>query len=309
MLKEQFFSSLAGISLVVLSANDAGAADACATLAGVWEDASNQWNLYQDSNGGISGTMINDSPTNVCPGSHVWTVTGQLNNNGSFAYTAQYSLPLPRPESCAATITLTGSITKPGCNNSTGTWVNSAPRTGVFSLHTNCRIPTETTPQFESWGSDDNATVAKFEQDLTPNSFNYGGRYVQEFFLADTTDTCYFSGSDIPELITMPAKPRINIANQQPSGYADYVGMTEYAVNYYRSQNRSPCGYYLKQRVKIDCDYAEVVYQVNDLEASQDPFEVFSKRGASARVHQRWGKLPPRDVAIFNTIINWLLEN
>jgi hypothetical protein len=315
MIKTRFFSVIGGALLSAVAMSDAGAADACASSDNVWNDQTGQWNLYQSSNGNVTGTLISNGNT-ACPANRMWAVAGHHNNDGSFTYTATYVAPLPRSESCVASIALQGNIFKPGCNNSTGTWTNSASRTGTFDLHASCRVPTETVPQFKNWGDGETSqypfdghsqTSAKWEQNLNPTDYNYGGRYVQEFFAADAVDTCYFVGSSIPKVVTMDGKGKSNIQNYLPSFFVDWVGMEEHTVNYYRSMNRSPCGYTLKQRMKIDCDFGEYIYQINTLEMSQDPWKVYSKRAASAPKERAWGILPPKISASINAIITLIM--
>jgi hypothetical protein len=306
MVRDRLLSITGGAVLMLLCAGQASADTACASSDGTWSDLYGTWALNQSSNGTITGTLTTKGGGR-CPNGKVYAVTGRMGSSGGdFQYTAVYVGP-NRPETCAQTIVLGGTIFKPGCNNSNGTFTNTGGGAGTFAFSTSCKIPTETTPSFVNWRGDGvNEPIARFTQDLTPASFNYGGRTLTETFQPeDTTDTCYFTDSAIPKVVTLPPKS-ISVSSNTPSGFGDNVGMTEMTVNYYRQHNVSPCGYYLKQRMKIDCDTSSPIYQVNDLEGSQGPFHVASGRGPT-KVNKPWGAPPPAR-AVIPVIINFVLE-
>jgi hypothetical protein len=285
----------------MLALDVSAASPSCATAQGSWTDetgsgnGSGTWGLTVDDRGNISGIHRYSNPGTICPGGD-WGVQGQMRSNGQFELTATWNSLFTRPAGCAEKMSRKGTLQQPGCNVANGSWTNSGGVSGTFKMSHSCDVPNgsgETTPAFRFWSDGGSGTTAYFEQSLLPTNFNYGGRFIYETFNnAENVDTCYWEGSRYLPVSKPNGEPMYR-PSEVPANYQDKVGMSPEIIIYFRNNGRAPCGYALKQRMKIDCDAAtgNQQYRVNDLIMKAELLDVVSGRSSTV-VSKRWGPVP-----------------
>jgi len=174
------------------------------------------------------------------------------------------------PFQTATSITFTGSLGQPGCNFAYGNWSNSLGNSGGFGVSqaypTNTAniftrpadVPTsETSQQSGSW----NTTLggAPWHQTLVPNSpaGEFSGRVVYEYASGTGTDSCWFQGSVFKYPFNVISTPGFGWGvNGRNLWGPDLIGWTLKAVQFYRAQNRVPCGARFQQQMVIDAAYS-----------------------------------------------------
>jgi hypothetical protein len=267
------------------------------------------WVIAQDSTGRLSGYMSTDLGS-TCPESEVYNATGQLNAAGQFSLTSTYTGSNP---GCAPTLTMTGTVSAPGCNTASGSWQNSRGLSGTFTMTHACAMPAGETPsKFQYW---DNVpsdftyqTAAVFStgpatSSYYTGSYNWGGRTVTEEFLQDADDSCWFSGSPIGKVTRDPNRS-ITLGSNQ--GYNDKVGPSQSTVNTYRKLGRTPCGFNNYQTMVIDCAYptgTPAFAATTLLEYMGNTTISITRAGVNAT--RFWGV--PAPVTFVDTIISTLL--
>ena len=98
-----------GFSVLVPSFQDAAAAQACASISGVWGDPSGMWQINQDAAGYITGQQTQGGGADTtCPTNEVYSLAGRYLGNGSFTLTGTYTGN--KPSLCAASFTQSGTV-------------------------------------------------------------------------------------------------------------------------------------------------------------------------------------------------------
>jgi hypothetical protein len=247
---------------------------ACQSSEGNWSDNySYRWSLAQASGGYISGTLdvTGNSLSRQYCGTGTWSVTGQNSGTGQFQVDAT-----PPPGSYCSRFKYMGTIYKPGCHQGNGTWQNfGAAYVNNWSWSKPCDVPTGESTAAVGWSSD--GTNFVWDVTLSPSSINFGGRTISEN--VSTTDGCWFPTSAIAQQTGVQGNP----ADVNNNGFRDVVGWLPFAVNYYRSVGRAPCGFSSTQQMRIDCSTGLVAYIVNGLAGSIGVTTVSSSRQGQTR--------------------------
>jgi len=286
----------------------------CATMQGTWTwtyDGS-QYILTQDGSGNITGKYV-DTP--FCPGLQL-PITGTI-SSGSFTFTVN------NVNSCPGTlntyVTFTGYLGQPGCNYAYGSWKNGLGNSGGFGQNSAyptsgpyftkpVDVPTsEKSVQSGSW----NTTMgAPWHQTLAPNSppGEFSGRVVNEYASGTGTDSCWFTNSKYAPF-TAITKPGYGWdVNGKNLWGADFIGWKLETVQYYRAQNKVPCGARFSQQMIIDAAYSPdnpssysgpytdnhgvvfygVAYEVNSLGGDITATTVTSIRNGQVATNTTW---------------------
>jgi hypothetical protein len=242
----------------------------CQGVSGSWSDNNSySWHLTQ-SGTSISGTMDGD-----CTG---WSVSGSIDNSGSFSVTASGS-------GCpASSFTYSGTIQGVGCDSGSGSWSNNVGDSGSWNWSKSCDKPDSEAHSGLYWadeiGGDPTAYV--WGALLQSNSgLVFGDRTVAESDGGGGSDGCYFDGSIYGPFTTVPNKSGPVRWDQT---YSDQVGATTTLTNYYRQERPArglslPCSFRYHQNMGIACsDSTSLQYAQNDLEADIDVTTVSSCR-------------------------------
>src|SRR6267154_1249303 len=97
------------------------------TLNWAWTGAIDTFDLDQDSNGNIAGTLY---PIACSPNDYYgYSTTGTMNNSGGFSLSSAYRGSNP---GCATTLTMSGTVSGAGCTAANGNWNNSSGLFGTF---------------------------------------------------------------------------------------------------------------------------------------------------------------------------------
>ena len=209
-----------------------------------------------------------------CAQGHRYDVSGTYTGNGNFTLTASWAASNgTRPIGCAQTLSETGHLNQPGCNDATGTWSNSGGLNGSFHMTQLCTLPSETAPVFQYWGGTGNyPTSATFSQSIFSAVFsvyNWGGRTVKETFPNPTvSDSCYFSGGPyLPAVNPTPGTPKQFGSNQ--STYTDAIGTDPAVVIAYRQAGRAPCGFAFTQK---SIGFSQPMYRAGSITRKERAF-------------------------------------
>jgi hypothetical protein len=262
------------------------------------------WTLSQDSSGRLSGFMVTDLG-GTCPSNEIYNAVGQLNSAGQFTITSSYT---GSNSGCAPTLTMSGSVSAPGCNTASGTWQNSRGLSGNFAMSHECGRPTGEIPSvFQNWYNVPSdpfyQTAAVYLTGPAPSSYNWGGRTVTEEFLQTSDDSCWYSGSPIPKVT---GAPNLSITLDSNTGYIDKVGPSQNTVNTYRKLGRTPCGFLNYQTMVIDCanPTGNSAFAANNLLEYMGTTTLLMTR-AGVNAFRIWGI--PAPVVIVDTVISSLL--
>ena len=214
-----------GFSVLVPSFQDAAAAQACASISGVWGDPSGMWQINQDAAGYITGQQTQGGGADTtCPTNEVYSLAGRYLGNGSFTLTGTYTGN--KPSLCAASFTQSGTVSGPGCAQAAETWSNSAGKSGSGTMTSpgGCRVPSGETPSvFVRWSTTIDETAAAWwstslKQPVV-GDMDWGGRTVTETFDNNAVDTCYFEGSKYLKVTQGVTADPVNLASK--AGYSD----------------------------------------------------------------------------------------
>jgi|HubBroStandDraft_2_1064218.scaffolds.fasta_scaffold06923_7 hypothetical protein len=311
-------------SICLLSAS-VFATTTCQTMAGSWDFPGYSSTITQDSSGNMSVT-VTETPCGDGIGPCTYTGTGTMNltsNTFSFSVSTTEQTLIDGPIYFGLiypqTMAYSGTIQTGGCND-----VETSNITDTFSsscaswLETNFYVsPTDAVAECAQYSSDDpqemtaactlpsgspsETTVstlfwdtsggAAWNQTLQPTTFNFGGRSVSEATAVDGTDNCYFPLSNFAPLdhVTSPLPFTWNVDASNVWG-SDYVGYSEAAVDYYRSNSRVPCGTRFQQTMSIDCHDSPTTraYITNDLGSDITSTSVSSIRAGSTVYNTTW---------------------
>jgi hypothetical protein len=319
----KIFAFLSGVALLSSIDTARAVAPACATMVTAnphagpgfpsqlpWDwITTGDWNLAQDSIGRLSGTMTTNAGS-TCPILENYTVVGQINSAGQFSLTSTYTGSNP---GCAPTLTMSGTVSAPGCNTASGTWQNSRGLSGSFTMSHECAQPAGETPSvFQGWDSNPSdftyQTAAIYgtgpaTSSYYTGSYNWGGRTVTEEFLQDADDSCWYSGSPIGKVTR---GPNLSVTLDSNKGYSDTVGPSQNTVNTYRKLGRTPCGFNNYQTMVIDCanPTGNPAFAANTLLEYMGNTTISITR-AGVNATRFWGV--PAPVVIVDTIISTLL--
>lgn len=297
------FSEVFGVGLLVFTVHNS-LAQSCASVDthgwATWSvSTGDNFAISQSSGGHLSGQMTAGGGGN-CPSTAHYTISGEYWGSGNFGFTAYFHddgnpfHPQGQNPGCVNTVSFTGTLQKPGCNNASGSWNNSGGGSGTYTMTHACFVPSaETTPQVTGWGGDGvYPTSAVFHQSIIATDFDWGGRTISETFPQDGIDTCWWPGSKYTQTLRgIPWAP-ITFDRGAPSGYYDAVGMSPTVADYYRKQGKSPCGFTLYQRMTIDCPNGNTPYITNTLYLGVEPTTVTNKR-AGVPATEVWGSPAP----------------
>jgi hypothetical protein len=309
-----------GISLIVYF--DDAVPQVCATLQTYNPDypvaiqagsGGQDWNwpntgsfiLNQNSNGIVDGGLQNAGP---CPDNY--NTTGVMNNQGGFSLTSNDEVSPSL--GCAQTLNMSGTVNggaacptenngNCGCTVASGTWNNSSGLNGSFSMSHGCFVPSgETNQVFKQWAEVTNGSTvneaAVFQLQLSPLTFNWGGRTVSETFPQPAVDGCWFPGSAVPKLTTIATK---SVTVDSNAIYTDsigpVIGSTYNAVAYYRNKGRTPCSLTTQQVMVIDCPNppANPTYATNTQIDTIGPRLLTVSRGNNPPVSEVFGAPAP----------------
>jgi hypothetical protein len=171
----------------------------------------------------------------------------------------------PAPaENCAVWFGYSGSNHKPGCNNGSGSWVNSGGWYDHWAWSKTCEIPVTESTQFSGEWRTDVITAARFDMTLPAGVATFHGRDVWET-AGSANDTCHFIGSLWPEVTGTSEGATVVNANNQ---YRDDIGFRPGAIDYYRSLGLAPCGATVEQDMVIDCNYGNPIFKHNTIHMS-----------------------------------------
>jgi hypothetical protein len=308
-----------GFSVLVPSVQDAAAAEACASMTGAWTDGSGQWTLGQDTEGRITGTQAPNGQ-GTCPTGNGYNVTGNYTGGGGVFLTGTYTGS--DTLHCAASITQAVTVGGAGCAHASGSWSNSAGRSGVttMTLNAGCVVPNGETPSvFTRWSTTiDQTAVGIWHTSLqqpptlpAPDFVDFGGRTVTETFDNNAVDTCYFAGSKYTKVTSgQPYAGRpVNLASK--AGYDDRVGFgDDEEPTYFRQHGKAPCGYYFNQTMVIDCNVGTKPYQPNLLFFGIGPNVFISARGncPDCQKSEFWG-IPQTVWQALPAVLTFMLAN
>ena len=261
--------------------------------AWVWT-GTGAFNLDQNSNGLITG---NEGYPNCNPGANppdFYTTTGIMNNNGGFSLTSTYQGSYP---GCATTLTMSGTVSAPGCNVANGNWSNSGGLSGTFKMTHGCYYPTgETNQAFQGWAQQIQGSFvyekAIFQVQLAPLVFNWGGRTISETFPQPAVDGCWWPLSAIPKLVTIATR---STTVDSTAAYSDSIGPLTIAVDYYRQQGRTPCSLTTQQVLVIDCPNppGNLTYSTNTQIDTIGPILLTITRGNNPSISEVFGAPAP----------------
>jgi hypothetical protein len=209
---------------------------------------------YQNSNGSIAGSL--ESYGSQC--GDTYNTTGGINAQGGFNLT---STDATSPSlGCTSTLYMSGTVSGAGCTVASGSWHNTSNLSGSFSMTHECYVPTgETNQVFTGWEQNQNPNGAVYESarflmQLAPLTFNWGGRTVSETFPQPANDGCWFQGSAVPKLVSIPtANVRLDSTGRYGDVIGPVIGPVVNAVQYYRQHARTPCSETTQQVMVIDC--------------------------------------------------------
>ena len=117
-----------------------------------------------------------------------------------------------------------------------------------------CEVPdgetTDPTEREENWvGPATYDFIVHVNGPSSPDN-NLSGRFYRETDYQPAIDACWVEG-DPPEFrvtgVTNPNPITLNLTNS----YADRIGMPTLAIDYYRSENRTPCSSFVYARMQI----------------------------------------------------------
>lgn len=154
-----------------------------------------------------------------------------------------------------------GEVLQPGCDIAEGTFENSYG-SGPYMWTKACDIPCSETTAFVDWWPS-YPTIGRWRGYLS-HVWSLGGRKVTEYDSGGGgPDTCYFSGSEVPEFIAITAGDWDVTASN--TWQFDHVGVTPAVVSYYRAAADAgvislPCGSSFGQTMAIDCSDGDSNY-------------------------------------------------
>jgi hypothetical protein len=245
--------------------------------------------LSQNSSGLISGDLVS---SNQCGDSFI--TSGAMNNQGGFSLTSTDSNP---SFGCTSTLYMSGTVSGAGCTVASGSWHNTSNQSGSFSMNHGCYFPFgETNQVFQGWAQQTNGgyvyEYAGFLVQLSPLTFNWGGRTVSETFPQPAVDGCWFPTSTIPKVVTITSK---SVTVGSTARYTDSIGPRIDAVAYYRQKGRTPCSITVQQVLVIDCPNppANPTYFTNNLIDAIGPVLLTITRGNNPPVAEAFGTPAP----------------
>jgi hypothetical protein len=286
-------STLLGPSLmagmVLLTSVQNAFAQACADTSGTWQDtAGGLWVLAQSPNQSIAGGYVVGGTGGSCPSSIAprYQLSGSYTGNGQFKVTGTATTTVT---GCATSISASGQLKQPGCNNASITWSNSSGGFGVQAWSAACTLPSgEATPVFAGWSDE---TVGQWNTALLPLSYNFGGRTVTETAGGVGSDLCEFSGSAVKPY-TQISGGTWTIPDDGTNVYGpDLVGRAGIQVWYYRAHGRAPCTSTIYQTMIIACSSGSPSYITNTLTYTVGYTTVTSTR-AAAQETETWIATP-----------------
>jgi hypothetical protein len=264
-----------------------------ATLNWSWAGAADSFDLDQDSNGRIAGTL---SPPTCSLGDY-YTTTGIINDSGAFSLSSTYH---GNYLGCATTLNMSGKVSGAGCTAANGSWSNSSGLAGSFNMTHGCYFPTgETNQVFQGFVQRTNTNngvtavyeAAAFLMQLAPLSFNWGGRAVSETFPQPPQDGCWFPGSAVPQLVAIASK---TVTVDSTGRYNDYIGPKVNDLTYYRQKGRTPCSITTQQVMTVDCpNPANQTYSTNTQIDTLGPLLLTVIRGNNPPVSEVFGAPAP----------------
>lgn len=289
-----FLASLVAARLAMAQA-------ACANASGTWTGgAATTLSISQ------YGNVIGNAILNVPPGSGC-AQTMQYQGTGSWSdgsVTMNLGIPLNgiAPPGCASTISLSGTIRGSGCDELSGTWINDIKNGGFFSFAEPVYIPTESSVATNTWAvpdplpanpvvarEDDVPTIGVFEQTLSGNIPNFGGRTITETFPDPNADSCWFERSAYPKFIPQAA-PSFVLDVQSNNQYQDDIGSPADRIDYYRYFQRAPCDFATTQVMTISTDSGSKSYATKSLDIHIDPVTITSTRLTGVTQTKAWGE-------------------
>lgn len=231
---------------------------ACQGLAGQWTD--NMGYVYTLTQ---SGTNIGGSVTLPGGCAQNWTVTGTLNQNGTYTLHST-GTGCPAVDSWDDT---GNALVQPGCREGTGSWVNSDQGSGTYSWSKACDVPPTESNVFNNW--DDagfGPSVGVFRATLsTGGGLMWGGRTISEIPAQTGYDECKVKDPNSPYPDYGPGQGMDGSSivdwNQQ---YDDATGWLPQHVSYYRTSGAAPCTLTRYQQMRMACSSSSVTnYKVN----------------------------------------------
>ncbi|HEV2268556.1 MAG TPA: hypothetical protein VGR92_03785 [Steroidobacteraceae bacterium] len=287
-----------------LATHFAMAQEVCANAtAAPWWWGSVQVPLIQQSDGSITG-VINVPPGTTCSQNMTYELEGSY-SNGGFSLTGAPPLNAIVPTGCASSITISGSLEKPGCDQANVLWTNSLGSLGGATWTAAAVIPTESSVKTNQWVLPSQqvikqdqqnyaTTIGEFEQTLTTGvsgSYNFGGRTINETFPYSNGDTCHFSRSKF-DYFTPTAAPGFVMDIQDNNQYKDDVGVGGALINYYRYWHQAPCQFTTTQVMTISTASGATGYTNNAISITIDDATITSARTSSPTASQTetWGE-------------------